>query len=276
MAIPFNLDHLNIELILENLTFCVTQISYGIFHGNFPMHQHSNSTYELHLVIGGRGTLILSKAAYSLKAGSLFMTGPGVAHEQLTDMVSPMEEYCITLDVKKSKQKKPSTLTKLFFDTFFWIGTDYNDHCLHLFRRLEQESSNQEIGYAHNVKCIITELIVELVRNYSGRMHMEENHSISLTNKRTMLIDQCFISQYATITENDLCELLALSPRQLQRFLKKHYNKTFLQMRREARLIKSEELLKTGHSLEEIANEVGYTDLRYLEQLLQNRISGQV
>lgn len=53
MAIPFNLDHLNIRFILENLTFCVTQISYGVFKSNFPM-----------------------------------------------------EEYCITLDVKKSKQKK--------------------------------------------------------------------------------------------------------------------------------------------------------------------------
>lgn len=115
---------------------------------------------------------------------------------------------------------------------------------------------------------------MELVRNYSGRMHLEENQSISLTNKRTMLIDQYFISQYATITEKDLCELLALSPRQLQRFLKKKYNRTFLQMRREARLTKARELYKTGLPLEEIANEVGYTDLRYLKQLLQNQITG--
>ena len=275
MAIPIHLDNLNIEFALEDLHFCVTQVLYGILNRNFPMHQHSNSTYELHLVIGGRGTLILSKAAYSLKSGSLFMTGPGVAHEQLTDVAAPIEEYCIAMDVKKSKQKKPSTLTKLFYETYFWIGTDYNDHCLQLFRMLEQESSNQEIGYAQNVKCIITEMIIELVRNYSGRMHVAENHSTSLTNKRTMLIDQCLLSQYATITEDELSESLALSPRQLQRFLKKHYNKTFLQMRREARLTKAEELYQLGHSLEEIATEVGYSDLSYLEQLLQDRISGQ-
>lgn len=272
MAIPFNLDHLNIQFMFENLTISVTQISYGIFYSNFPMHQHSNSTYELHLISGGKGALKLNKDSFSLKTGTLYMTGPGIAHEQQTDMASPMEEYCIALDVKENKKYRASTLTKLFSQTSFWIGTDYGDNCLYLFRKLEQESANQEIGYAHNVKCIVTEIIVELVRNYSGRIHLKENQNTSLTNRRTILIDQCFISQYATITEKGLCELLALSPRQLQRFLKKYYNKTFTQMRREARLTKARELYKNGLSLEEIADNVGYTDLRYLKQIILSGI----
>lgn len=110
MTITFNLAHLNIQFILENLTIFVTQISYGIFSSNFPMHQHRNSTYELHLVSGGKGSLILNKDSFPLKKGILYMTGPGVAHEQRTDTASPMEEYCIALDVKKNKKNKASTL----------------------------------------------------------------------------------------------------------------------------------------------------------------------
>lgn len=271
MAVPFNLDHLNIKFMFENLTVSVSQISYGIFNNNFPMHQHSNSTYELHLISGGKGVLVLNDDSYFLKAGSLYMTGPGIAHEQLTDTDSPMEEYCIALDVKENKKSRPSAITRLFSETPFWFGTDYDDNCLRLFRKLEQESANQEIGYAHNVKCIITEMIVELVRNYSGRIHIKESQSISLVNKRTMLIDQCFISRYATITEDELCKLLALSSRQLQRFLKNYYNKTFMQMRQDARLTKARELYKKGYSLEEIAENVGYTDLRYLKHLITSQ-----
>lgn len=272
MAVPFNLDHLNIKFMFDTLIVSVTQVSYGIFSCDFPMHQHSNSTYELHLVSGGNGTLILKDATLSLNAGNLYMTGPGIAHEQQTDGNSPMEEYCITLDIKKDKKAKLSTMAKLFFETTFWFGNDYCNHCLDLFQRLEQESVNQQIGYAQNAKCLISEIIVELVRNYTGRIQLNENTSISLTNRRTMLIDQCFISHYATITESSLCELLALSPRQLQRFLKKNYNKTFSQMRQSARLTKACELFKKGVPLIEIAENVGYTDLQYLKQMLQQTI----
>ena len=106
MAIPFNLDHLNIKFMFDTLTVSVTQASHGIFKYACPMHQHSSSTYELHLVSGGKGTLILKDTALALNTGNLYMTGPGIAHGQQTDTNSPMEEYCIALDVKKKKKAK--------------------------------------------------------------------------------------------------------------------------------------------------------------------------
>ena len=272
MAVPFNLDHLNIKFKFDTLTVSVTQASHGIFKYACTMHQHSSSTYELHLVSGGKGTLILKDTALALNTGNLYMTGPGIAHGQQTDTNSPMEEYCIALDVKKNKKAKMSTMAKLFFETTFWFGNDYCSHCLYLFQRLEQESANQEIGYAHNAECLISELIVELIRNYTGRVQLKEHTNISLTHRRTMLIDQYFLLYYATITESRLCELLALSPRQLQRFLKKNYNKTFSQMRQSARLAKACELYKKGLPLIEIAEDVGYTDLQYLKQMLQQML----
>lgn len=181
MVVPFNLDHLNIKFMFDSLMVSVTQASHGIFKYACPMHQHSSSTYELHLVSGGKGTLILKDTALSLSTGNLYMTGPGIAHGQQTDTNFPMEEYCIAFDIKKNKKTKMSTMAKLFFETTFWFGNDYCNHCLDLFQSLEQESANQEIGYAHNVECLISEMIVELVRNYTGRVQLKEHTNISLT-----------------------------------------------------------------------------------------------
>lgn len=66
--------------------------------------------------------------------------------------------------------------------------------------------------------------------------------------RRMLLIDNCFLSQYATITEENLSRILNFSIRQLQRFLKENYGKTFVQMRRTARLNKAAELLEKGFS----------------------------
>lgn len=97
MAVPFNLDHLNIKFMFDTLTVSVTQASHGIFKYACTMHQHSSSTYELHLVSGGKGTLILKDTALALNTGNLYMTGPGIAHGQQTDTRTDSRQIQIPL-----------------------------------------------------------------------------------------------------------------------------------------------------------------------------------
>lgn len=130
------------------------------------------------------------------------------------------------------------------FDTHFWFEKDENGECLKLFERLEQESLHRSIGYINNVQSILSSVLVELVRNYTGYAPFTGERHSAPDSKRMLIIDNCFLSQYATITEEKLSRILNLSIRQLQRFLKEYYGKTFVQMRQTARLNKAAELLK--------------------------------
>jgi AraC-like DNA-binding protein len=81
------------------------------------------------------------------------------------------------------------------------------------------------------------------------------------TNKNTQfIIDEAFLNENATITLTLLSKRLNMSSRELERFLKIHYNKTFNQMKTEARMFAASGLLVySDKSINEISIIAGYT-----------------
>lgn len=267
MPLQIQLDDIEIAFKLDNLSLRVEQASYGIFYGSCTRHHHGSHFYEAHLVCGGKGILIAGGREYPLRAGHLYMTGPNIDHEQQTDPADPMAEYCLGIELKKRKNVPATSFSEAFADTHFWFGEDQNGECLRLFERLEWESLHRSIGYTNNVQSIITAILVELVRGYTGNAPSTGDPQAAPDNRRMLIIDNCFLSQYATITEEELSRILNLSIRQLQRFLKENYGKTFIQMRQTARLNKAAELLEKGVSMENVSSMVGYEDVSYFKRL---------
>lgn len=135
------------------------------------------------------------------------------------------------------------------------------------FRRLEAEHTQMNIGYMQAVKSIITEILVDLIRNYNGCAEHQSHTKTTLSDKRTLIADEIFLFEYATITLNSLSERLGLSGRQTQRFLQKTYGKNFLELRTKKRQEKAKELVENGLSRQQAANEVGYESARSLKLL---------
>lgn len=269
MPIQIQLDDIEVSFRLDNLKITIEQANYGIFNTSYTKHHHGRHFYEAHLVCGGKGMLVTDDTSYPLKAGVLYMTGPNVNHEQLTDSTDPMAEYCLSFKLTKCKNSAFTPFSSALYDTHFWVGEDTSSACLRLFHQLEQESSSRNIGYTYNLQSTITSLLVALVRNYTGYARDGQKTFSNPDNKRMLIIDNCFLSQYATITESELSNILNLSTRQLQRFIKQYYNKTFSQMRQNARLNKAVELLDKGYSMDAVATMVGYEDVAYFKRLLK-------
>ena len=119
-----NIWEANIKFQLDNLKIKVLHIGYGVFYKPFPKHKHGNHFYEAHLVTGGSGTLIADGKEYDLKGGMLYMTGPMVEHEQITNVDDPMDEYYIQFEIAETNKTDPGKTAMALKETAFWIGED--------------------------------------------------------------------------------------------------------------------------------------------------------
>lgn len=261
-----NIAEANIKFQLDNLKIKVIHINYGVFYEPFPKHKHGNRFYEAHLVTGGSGTLIADGERYPLTGGMLYMTGPLVEHEQITNTEDPMDEYCIQFEITETKGTKQGKTAKALKDTVFWIGED-TQNIKRLFEMLKEESENKKIGYIQSVINLSFQILVCIARNYVGSEQVGDYSAITPDDKRMVIADESFLYGYKTITLAELSRRLNLSERQTQRFLKKTYGKSFVQMRKEVRQSKAEELIKQGVNVLEAAHSVGYENTKSLKRI---------
>ncbi|MGN1097676.1 MAG: AraC family transcriptional regulator [Clostridia bacterium] len=259
-----NISDANICFKFDNLKIKVLRINYGVFFASFPKHRHGNRFYEAHFVCGGKGTLIADGVEYPLSEGTLYMTGPLIAHEQLTDASDPMDEYCLQFEISEDKRGKSGRSAELLKNTDFWIGSD-SQNIRRLFEMLADEDANKEIGYIKSVVNFTSQILVSLARSYAGSEKTEEYAKITPDDKRMVITDESFLYGYASLTLDELSRRLGLSLRQTQRFLKKAYGKTFIEMRTEMRIGKAKEYIMGGMSLAEAAARVGYEDASSLK-----------
>jgi AraC-like DNA-binding protein len=81
-----------------------------------------------------------------------------------------------------------------------------------------------------------------------------------VNNPNTLLIEKCFIYEYATITLPLLAERLGLSTRQTQRLLQETYSATFRQMKAEAQMSAAISLLQDlDLSITTISERLGFS-----------------
>ncbi len=252
-----NIAEANIKFQLDNLKIKVIHINYGVFYKPFPKHRHGNKFYEAHLVSGGSGVLIADGKEYPIKGGMLYMTGPLVEHEQITNTEDPMDEYCIQFEITETKGINQGKTAKALKETTFWIGED-TQNIKRLFEMLTEEAENKKIGYVQSVINLSFQVLVCIARNYVGSEQVGDYSAITPDDKRMLITDEIFLYNYKTITLPELARRLGLSQRQTQRFLKKAYGKTFMEMRTERRLGKAKELIDDGMNPDEAAIRVGY------------------
>ena len=229
-----NISDANITFQLENLKVRVMHINYGVFYQPFPKHSHGANFYEAHLVVSGSGTLVADGESYPLKGGTLYMTGPFVSHEQITQPDDPMDEYCIQFELSDNKGIKQGKSAELLKDTHFWIGEDKQNMRL-LFELLTLEEEQKNIGYIQSVVNLSSLILLALARNYDGCRQNAEYVPLTPDDKRMVIVDNSFLYDYETLTLMELARRLNLSSRQTERFLKKSYGKTFTQLKKEMR-----------------------------------------
>ena len=266
---------LNIDFFLEDVQFHVLNLVYERFLRSIPKHSHSRQSYEIHYIDSGYGTTVIDGTTYSLRPGTLFVTGPDIEHEQSPLPSDPMEEYCIYLKITPGRSTLISSqadqITQLFQATPFWFGQDTH-HFGDLAKSIFSEMESQTLGYRLQIRSLLQQCIINLVRNYiTSNCQPRSNPATdspfepsNLSDQKYLILEECFLYEYATITLSSLSARLGLSTRQTERLLKEYYGQTFLQKRGEARMsAASILLLNTDKSISDIAAELGFSAIEH-------------
>lgn len=263
---------LNVDFTIENCDFTMLSVALEKLDYPMPSHAHSANSYEIHYVSYGEGTLNTDSGTYDITPGTLFITGPYINHEQISNPDNPMTEYCIYIQHKPGRRTgNHSDFVNAFFDNPFWIGTA--DSRIHeTIKEIVSELEHAEKGYEYALKALLSKYLVLIIRKYNEESQNEVyiNQSQGTNNLTYLMIEEAFLYDYKDITLEKLSELLNLSTRQTERLLKLHYNKTFLQKKTEARMSAAINMLReTDKSVLAISYDTGYSTGEHLAAALK-------
>ena len=261
-------DNFNFHFSMGGYDFHISNIVLERFERVIPKHSHSKNSYEIHYIPYGNGIATINNGSYEIISNTLFITGPFIEHSQTPLPQDPMTEYCIYLKLGRSncvaESKSERKIAQLFKNTDFWFGQDTQD--IHtLMKQLFFELEHQYTGYSIQAEILLKQLIIKLVRNYENQQeHSLQAAVTNLYDNKYLIIEECFLYEYSTLTLEQLSHRLGLGIRQTERLLKEHYGKTFIQKKAEARMSAASTLLQNSNlSITQIAEAVGYSSVEH-------------
>ena len=267
-------DNIDLVFSMEGYTFRALNIVFEQFQRAIPKHSHSDGSYEIHYIPYGHGEVVLNGEKHDLSENALYVTGPHVEHEQFSDPHNPMAEYCIYLRAVREHGDRAEhaaaaagqdRLVRLFLDKPLWIGTD-TQNLRPVMQQLFAELESRRTGYLSEVESLLRQCIIRMVRNYERPEDAgpQTASAIDLFNSKSIILEECFLYEYNTLTLEILANRLGLSRRQTERLLKDQYGKTFQQKRTEARRSAATVLLRSSvRSISDISDQLGYSSVEH-------------
>ena len=251
---------LRLSFKMSDIDFMILSIGEETILTPFPKHSHSKNSYELHYIKSGRGTLIADSVTYNVGPGSFFVTGPGVFHEQISDMDDPMVEYGMYLQVSTAEVLRRDNTLAQFINTPFFICDAGQEPAL-IMEEIFKELREKRFGYELMLNALIEQFLITITRFYENKTVKKRKVAVAVPADMTYLtIEEAFLYDYKDLTLPELARRVNLGIRQTQRLLNKHYNLTFSQKKDEARMSAALLLLKgTNKSVGEISEELGFS-----------------
>jgi AraC-like DNA-binding protein len=233
-----------------------------------PRHDHS--LYEIHLVKNGTGIITVDNEKLEVYPGSVFLIAPGVYHEIEREPHQCLERYTIKFrySVFENNQIQDffpegefEEIMNTLKDINYFTFTDEHEN-ISLIQTIREELGNRSIGYYSKIQSYFMQIIINILRSMTGNVAMKyDMPNRSIYDRRCMIIDDFFENYYdENVAIKDLCSILHISQKQLNRILLENYRITFKQKVVEKRIEVAKSLLRnTDLTIVEITNSLGYT-----------------
>lgn len=243
---------------MENQIYHILMITHGIIDKTIPAHSHSSNSYEVHFISEGFGKLIANDRVYALTPGTIFITGPGIIHQQEPDALDPMREDCLYFYIEDTGSSiKDAPLTEIFRSNPFWFGKD-QQNLPALIQMIHQELPFKAIGHSISINACFQRYLVALARNMVS-YSLNENKEY---RPFLLEIESAFLYHYRDLTLDHICNIVGMCRRQTQRILLKYYGLNFQKKRTAARMSAAATFLVSNtYKLEEIAELTGYSSI---------------
>ena len=245
-----------IKFMMAKIFFTLADFRFQVMTEAYPSHYHGINTLEIHFIKKGSGTVIINNTEYKVNNNWFYVIPSFVSHTQIPDKDNPLEKYSIYLLIDKTRG----------FENYlplldrYYIGEDiYNTGAF--FDLLLNEFQNKKFGYNEIVVSCFKSIIVNLLRNVKLEEKKESNWKIESIQFQ---IEETMLNEFQNITIEALANKFYMSVRELQRYLKENYKKTFNELKKEARMsYASNKLIYSDLSIAEIAENCGYSSLEH-------------
>ncbi len=266
-----------VRFLLEGAVINAVMVSYRRFTEVMPEHVHGENVYEIHLVTNGEGTVMLNRKAYAVSPGLLYITGPGVPHEQIPDKASPVTEFGLYLQLEEGCPG--GELLQSLRRQPMWYGTG-RETLLRLTEQILLEQEAKLPGSAEKLPHLLAEFLIECIRSIllgTAEQKVLPNpeevffaHGVQEENA-LLVADEIFLYEYREITLQELARRLGFSVRQTQRLLYRIYGKSFTQKKLEARMSAAVTLLRNSrYSITDISERLGYSSVEHFSHAFAN------
>ncbi len=244
--------------------------------------RHNHSSYEVHFITGGSGTLHVLNKEIDLVPGNYYLIGPAIYHAISVNTNNPVKKFHIKFQYDRFRDPSCTfifsdidtrIIDNAFSDMTFFSSEDVFNS-VPLLRMIYNELENQSKCYYTKIQGYFTLVIADIVRAISPGTEQIQKMPLKVKDElRSNIIESFFDNYYSNLTMDDLASSLNLSKSQLNRVIKKLYNTTFKQKLLDTRIEVAKDLLKhSDMSIEKISGEVGYVSLRNFQDIFKKKV----
>lgn len=261
-------SHLNIRIKLGSLEFDIWfDKRFMPIKSNHNIESHNHSQFEIHYIIGGMGTLFIDQREHPLKPNTWHAIGPGMYHairQTRHDVLirSYLQFSCNVLKHRSAtRNDEESIKIQDILGKLKYICHEDATRHIQWIQEIHYEIDNQRIGNYSRIQCLLTLIILDLIREIEPNSHVDFLlPKQTKDEQRSSLIDNFFDQYNEQITIGQLAQILNLSTKQTNRVIYEQFQTTFKQKLLDTRIeVAKNFLLTTELSVQEISERVGYS-----------------
>lgn len=229
--------------------------------------EHSHLFWELHLCLHGSATVFADGKELLLTEDTYIFIPPKSKHTILSES-EDYSEFVWGFGIEDNEE-----INEILYGYYkkikvFGLDEKIRGFLLSIIENVEKEG----FGYYHIIKNELYHIFINLAKK-AGAENRRTYHKA--TNNEISLIKKYICDNLQTdITVDDVILFSGISKNKIESLLKKEYNKTFSQIKREIKAeVISRLLSETNHSMEEIAELSGFSD-RYSMGKFFKKIQG--
>lgn len=227
-------------------------------------YEHYHSCFEIHYVVSGEAKYLCGKNSLTLSERELMIIPPRMYHKEISQK-NGTSKMTVTLDIFPPKSQALADIN--FYNTFrrdeATVLVIKNRALAEELLQIKEISKNKNEDYSarEKLRALAHLFTVDLYSELSSISPRDDKIKEDSTLSREYAIDTFLALNFmSNSARDDLAEMLHLSPRQLNRIIKKSYGKSYREKLTEIRLEIALGFLKnTDKSITDISEELGYS-----------------
>lgn len=273
-------------------------LSNQFFSAAFPLHitdirqdaiaEHSHDFYEMIYVRRGHGTHFIEGKPFPIRAGDLYVISPREKHHYAPAgdglrIVNVLWLPALVQDLLRADAALSNALQLFYIEPVLRRGKRFSHH-LHLsgstayrvevlLDEMKREQASDAPGSHLLLRHLFCALLVLLSRAHETQKPATPQSTPAHASQQTIIaraIEYIEAHHASSIKVSDVAAHVALSQSRLSHIFKQHMQRGIIEYLHEYRLSRiCAELLSSDAAVQELAQEAGYSDLRFFHRVFR-------